>query len=73
METSKKIEMLEDMLELDAGSLTPDMNLEDIDEWDSMASLSFIVLMDEEFGKEITGEDIKKLKTVQDVLDIMVS
>lgn len=73
METSKKIEMLEDMLELDAGSLTPDMNLEDIDEWDSMASLSFIVLMDEEFGKEIKGEDIKKLKTVQDVLDIMVS
>lgn len=71
METSKKIEMLEDMLELDAGTLTPDMALEGIDEWDSMAALSFIVLMDEEFGKTINGEDIKKLKTIQDVLDIM--
>lgn len=71
MDTSKKIEMLEDMLELDAGTLTPDMVLEDIDEWDSMAALSFIVLIDEEFGKTINGEDIKKLKTIQDVLDIM--
>lgn len=71
METSKKIEMLEEMLEVDAGTITSDMSLDDIGEWDSMAALSFIVLMDEEFGKEINGEDIKKLKTVQDLLDIM--
>ena len=71
METSKKIELLEEMLEVDAGTITPDMSLDDIGEWDSMAALSFIVLMDEEFGKEINGEDIKKLKTVQDLLNIM--
>lgn len=71
METSKKIEMLEEMLEVDAGTITSDMSLDDIGEWDSMAALSFIVLMDEEFGKEINGEDIKKLKTVQDLLNIM--
>lgn len=71
METSKKIEMLEEMLEVDAGAITPNMSLDDISEWDSMAALSFIVLMDEEFGKEINGEDIKKLKTVQDLLNIM--
>lgn len=71
METSKKIELLEEMLEVDAGTITSDMSLDDIGEWDSMAALSFIVLMDEEFGKEINGEDIKKLKTVQDLLNIM--
>lgn len=71
METSKKIALLEEMLEVDAGTITSDMSLDDIGEWDSMAALSFIVLMDEEFGKEINGEDIKKLKTVQDLLNIM--
>jgi len=71
METSKKLELLEEMLELDAGTLQPDMELDGIDEWDSMASLMFIVLMDEQFGKAINGEDIKKLATIQDVLDIM--
>ena len=71
METSKKLEMLEEMLELDAGTLEPDMELDGVDGWDSMASLMFIVLMDEQFGKEVNGEDIKKLTTVQDILDIM--
>ncbi len=71
METSKKLEMLEEMLELDAGTLEPDMELDSVDGWDSMASLMFIVLMDEQFGKEVNGEDIKKLTTVQDILDIM--
>lgn len=71
METGKKLELLEEMLELDAGVLQPDMELADIVEWDSMASLMFIVLMDEQFGKSINGEDIKKLATIQDVLDIM--
>lgn len=71
MELSSKIELLEDMLELDAGSLTPEMALSDIEEWDSMAALSLIVLMDEEFGKTISGQDIKKLASIQDILDIM--
>ena len=71
METSKKIELLEDMFEVEAGTLTPDMNLCDIDQWDSMASLSLILLLDEQFGKEINGEDIKKLSTIQDILNMM--
>ena len=38
---------------------------------EDMLALSLIVLMDEEFGKEINGSDIKKLSTVQDILDLM--
>lgn len=71
MEMSKKLELLEEMLELGAGELSADMELRDVDGWDSMASLMFIVLMDEQFGKEINGADIQKLATVQDLLDIM--
>lgn len=68
---NKKINLIEEMLELDYNSLTPESVLNDIDEWDSMAALSLIVLIDEEFGKEINGADIQKLSTVQDILDIM--
>lgn len=71
MEMNKKINLIEEMLELDYNSLTPESVLNDIDEWDSMAALSLIVLIDEEFGKEINGADIQKLSTVQDILDIM--
>ena len=63
--------MLEDMLELEANTLTPETALADVDEYDSMAKLSLIVLMDEECGKKLTGEQIRTFKTVKDVLDFM--
>lgn len=71
MTTEEKIAMLEETFEMDEGSLTPDMALADIDEFDSIAKLSLIVLMDDEFGKTIKSDDIKALETVQDILDMM--
>lgn len=71
MAQEEKIAMLEDMLELDGGSLKPEMELSEIEEYDSMAKLSLIVMMDEEFGKKLTGEKIREFNTVQDILDFM--
>lgn len=71
MEKEKKMELLEEMLEMDAGTLKEDMILEEMDEWDSLSMLSLIVLIDEEFGKTIDSTDIRKLVTVKDILDIM--
>ena len=71
MTQEEKIALLEDMLELDGGALKPETELASIDGYDSMAKLSLIVLMDDEFGKKLTGEEIFKFKTVQDILDFM--
>lgn len=71
MTQEDKIAMLEEMLELDGGVLEPATELSSIDEYDSMAKLSLIVLMDDEFGKKLTGEKIRQFKTVQDILDFM--
>ncbi len=71
MENAKKLELLEEMLDLDAGTLAPEMELADINEWDSMAKLSLIVLIDEECGKKLTSTDIKQFKTIQDIMDYM--
>lgn len=71
MTNEEKIALIEDMLELDGGSLKPEMELSAIDEYDSMAKLSLIVLMDEECGKKLTGEQIREFKTVGDILAFM--
>lgn len=71
MTNEEKIALLEDMLELDGGSLKPETVLSSIDEYDSMAKLSLIVLMDDEFNKKLSGEQIREFKTVQDILDFM--
>ncbi len=71
MTQEEKLALLEDMLELDNGSLNPETILAEIEEYDSMAKLSLIVLMDDEFSKKLTGEQIREFKTIQDILDFM--
>ena len=71
MTNEEKIAMLEDMLELENGTLSAETELVSVDEYDSMAKLSLIVMMDDEFSKKLTGEQIREFKTVQDILDFM--
>ncbi len=72
MTNQEKIAMLEETWELDEGTLTADSVLADIDEYDSMAKLSLIVLMDDEFGVKLTSDMIKGFETISDILKLMV-
>ncbi len=71
MTDREKLALLEDMMELDEGDLTLDRALDDIDEYDSMAKLSLIVLMEDEFGIKLTGDTIKGFETVGDIVAMM--
>ena len=71
MTEREKLALLEDMLELDEGSLTTDTVLDDVDEYDSMAKLSLIVLMEDEFDVKLTGDMIKNFETVGDIIELM--
>lgn len=68
MTVEEKIAVLEDMLELENGTLTVETKLSTVDEFDSMAKLSLIVISDEEFGKKLIGEQLRKFKTIGDIL-----
>ena len=71
MTEREKLDLLEDMLEMDEGDLSMDKELDDIDEYDSMAKLSLIVLMEDEFGVKLTGDVIKGFETVGDIVALM--
>lgn len=71
MTNQEKIALLEETLELDEGTLKEDSVLEDIDEYDSMAKLSLIVLCDDEFNKKLSSDTIRSFVTVKDILDFM--
>jgi len=71
MTEREKLALLEDMLELDEGELTIDKALDDIEEYDSMAKLSLIVLMEDEFDVKLTGDMIKGFETVGDIVAMM--
>ncbi len=71
MDIQEKLAKLEDIMELDVGTLRPETLLEEIEEWDSLAALSYVVMMADDFGKTITGAEIRAFKTVQDILNTM--
>lgn len=67
----EKLAMLEDMMDLEEGSLKGDEILEELDDWDSMTALSFILLLSDEYDKTIGNTEIKQLHTVGDMLALM--
>ena len=68
MSDQEIIELIAEALEVEASDLSPETSLEDIPEYDSMAKLSVIVVMDEEFSKKLTGETMQEFKTVGDII-----
>lgn len=71
MTNEEKIALLEELMEVDEGTLTPETLLSNIEEWDSVSFLSFMAMMDEKFGKVVTGREIKTKETIADLMALM--
>ena len=71
MSLEEKMEMLENCMDLEAGSLKTDMELDDMDEWDSLSKLSLMAEAKKNFGKKLTSEEIMGFRTVQDILNFL--
>lgn len=71
MELNKKLALIEEALDTEEGALRPETPLDDVEEWDSITMLSLIAMLDEEFGKTISGKELKALRTVADILAYM--
>ena len=62
-------EQLEDILELAPGTVTLSDTFRDYENWDSMANLSVIAMLDDSFGVHIASQDFKNLITVGDLIE----
>lgn len=59
---------LEEVFDVSEGSLSSDITLDSIPEFDSMAKLSLIVMCDDDFGKKLTAEQLNEFNTIGDVV-----
>jgi acyl carrier protein len=71
MRTEAFLREIEAALELPEGSLKGDEQLADIPEWDSLAVISFIALVDEKLGLAVDGEALANAQTVADLLALV--
>ncbi len=66
----KKIAKFKDTIECDE-PLNPQTTLESIAEWDSMGKISTIIMLADDYGHTLTYDELKELKIVGDILDLM--
>ena len=48
-----------------------DVAFKTLDEWSSLAALSIISMVDEEFDKQITGADLRSVNTIKELYDLI--
>lgn len=54
----------------DASVFKPETEFRNLDEWSSMTALGIIGMLDTEYGISITGADLQKCKTIQDLYNL---
>jgi acyl carrier protein len=73
MRKRSTLEALEELLRLPGGSLKGSERLTDLNQWDSLAMIEFVAMVDERFGIEILPEDVRKCRTVDDLAETVSS
>ena len=63
--------MLEEIVEADPDTLTGEELIEDLENWDSLAVVNFIALVDENFGITLSPEKIMNSKTVNELVSLL--
>ena len=53
--------------------LSPSMRFRDIEGWSSLVALTIIAMVDEVYRVRLTGDDVRKSETIEDIYNIVKS
>ncbi len=59
--------LLDELLEIDPGTIVGDERLDTLAGWDSLALIGFIALLDQHFGESVPAAKIKNCVTTADL------
>jgi acyl carrier protein len=71
MTNKEKLNQLEELLDIEKDTLSEDMELRELEQWDSMAVIALIAMFDDMFEKVVTPAEVKNFKIVKDIIDNM--
>ena len=74
MDIKEFIEYFADELdETTIEELSPETDFKALEEWSSLVALSIIAMVEDNYEKEITGEDLRSSTTLQDLFNLVES
>ena len=59
--------------ETDASEITASTEFHELDEWSSLTGMGVIAFVKTEYGKTITGKELRECDTVEDVFNLVAS
>ena len=68
----KFIELIKDVLEIEDREINMNDNFREYEEWSSLAYLSVIAMLDEEYDCHIEEADFSKLQTIGDLYNAVI-
>ena len=71
MDAKEFIAEIENLLEVDPGSLSLDSDLAETGKWDSLAFVSFLAIADSQFNAKVAPVDLRKCMTVADLMKLV--
>ena len=71
MEEEKFLEQFIAQFDDEPTGVTMDTDFRDIDDWDSLAALGVISMIDDEYNVKVSGDELKSSKSVRDVFNIV--
>ncbi len=67
------IKKLEDVFEMPSGSIKLNDNFREYSEWDSLALLSLMAMLEDEYNTTISREDFQKIITIEHMYNYVIS
>ena len=71
MKINEFCQQLKDLMEIEDVEITEETRLIDLPEYDSIAVMSIIAMVDEEFGVNLDGEQLSTVQNVNDLIGII--
>jgi acyl carrier protein len=65
----KFLTLVKDVLEIEDKDLKLSDKFKEFEEWDSLANLSMVAMLDDEYGVVIDSHQFKEMSTLQEVYD----
>lgn len=74
MDIKEFIEIFADQLDdTDASEIQADTVYQELDEWSSLTAMSLIAMAKTQFGKTITGREVRSCQTVEELFNLIAS
>lgn len=64
-------QILRDIFEDDALDVTAETSADDVEGWDSVAHISLVFAIEEEFGFQFTSGELESMRNVGDLQDVI--